>query len=337
MTGSHPTPEALARYVRGELSREESRELERHLMTCLACQSALDQIPDAPAGKVKWRGHRFRVEKPQPDPAEEARRENLRGVLRGLGEVIGILGEKELRDLLREPEHRRRALIRKEERYRSIQLCELLEARCRQAWFQDPEAAVEYAKLAVLIADRLDPEHYGSKQVRNVKALAWMHLGNAFRIVSELNEANDASTADREPSEEEPAAGEDEYPEIEIPGFAVAEASHLAPYLAEAEAALLETRDAFLERGMGFDAALASLDLAAFYEAQGCGDELGRFAAETVPLFESSGAQAYATDAMRFLRDSAEAGSLTLAALDKMRTFLQRRRNDPQFRFRGER
>jgi tetratricopeptide (TPR) repeat protein len=54
-----------------------------------------------------------------------------------------------------------------------------------------------------------------------------------------------------------------------------------------AEAAFREVQFAFLERRMGYDAALVSLDLALLYAQENCTEDLKRLAAELMPIFES--------------------------------------------------
>ncbi|HYG65308.1 MAG TPA: hypothetical protein VEL74_22190 [Thermoanaerobaculia bacterium] len=343
----HPDAETLARYTRGELSRDESRELERHLMTCIDCQSQVDQT--ASAG-VQWKAHRFgknlkktrkaQEEQARRDQAEEERRDQLRGVIRSLSSIIGNLGEQEARELLAESQVGRRKLLQRQDRFHTAHLCELLLERCRRAWLEQPDAAVELAKLAALIAGRLSFEHYGARQVRNLKSMAWMHVGNSFRVAR----AADIAVAEDGEEWETGEMEEEEYPEIETPEYAVAEPSGDTPEVspkatAEAEAAFFEVRDLFLERGMGFDAALVTMELAAVYQRQGHGDFIPSLAAEAIPLFEQAeerGVPSYTTDALRFLRDTAAAGKLTPEGLTKMHTLLQRRRNDPEFRFKDK-
>lgn len=57
--------------------------------------------------------------------------------------------------------------------------------------------------------------------------------------------------------------------------------------LEEAEAAFREVQREFLERGMGINAALVSLDLAGLYAQEGRTGELKRLAEELVPVFEA--------------------------------------------------
>ncbi len=331
MSDIHPDPETLARYVRGELGRDPRRELERHLMGCSACQKAADEIQAEPgqAGVVRWLGHRFEERRARWEDRKE-RKENLGGVMRGLGNLVGAFAEKRVLELLRASEHERRALIRDEAEVRTLPVCELLEARCREAWLDDPEEAVELAKLALRIAERLDPGTYGAERVEHAKALAWVHLGNSYRIAS----------AGRRPSR--PALGiaedrrgrsgeDDAYPEIVPRRFSVRERPAAST---EAETALWELRDAFLERGLGFDAALVTLELAMALLRQGREGEVRDLAVETVALFEEREAQPYATDAMRFLRDAAlrEGTPLRPDLLVRMVELLQHQRNDPRHR-----
>ena len=327
----HPDAETLARYVRGELGREPRRALERHLMGCATCQKAVDEIQAAPGrgGVVRWQGHRFEERRARWEDRKE-QKENLGGVMRGLGNLVGMFAEKRVQELLRASEHERRALIRDEEEVRTLPVCELLEARCREAWLDDPEEAVELAKLALRIAEKLDLRTYGADRVEHAKALAWMHLGNSYRIAAVRRRT---SRPGREVAEGRPdrEAGEDDaYPPIVPRRFSIGERPAASP---EAETALWELRDACLERGLGFDAALVTLELALVYLRQGREADVRDLAKESVPLFEEKGAQSYVTDAMRFLRDAAQKPEpLTPSLLTRMAELLQRQRNDPRHR-----
>ena len=57
--------------------------------------------------------------------------------------------------------------------------------------------------------------------------------------------------------------------------------------LGPAEAAFREAQEGFLDRRLGYDAALVVLDLAMLYAREGATEELKRLAAEVVPVFES--------------------------------------------------
>lgn len=320
----HPETETLEHYVRGELGREPRRALEGHLASCALCRSAVDALP-LPAGPVRWQGHRFAARRLAQE-REEERRENLDGVLRALGPIIAAVSRGELAELLAADEHRRRALIRQEPRFRSLALCALLEARCRAVWLDDPGEAVESAKLAVLIAERLAAEG-GAEPAADARAMALMHLGNACRIAAEQRR--------RLPAELAEAGPEGGGPRSAI-GAALRSASHTLGEMTgsswEAEAALWELRDAFLARGLALDAALVCLDLGGAFLRDGREAELRRMIAESVPLFAVRGADPLVLDALRFLQDekAREGRPLTLDLLDKMARFLQEARHDPR-------
>jgi hypothetical protein len=327
MTEGHPDPELLARYARGELGREESRALERHLASCLVCQGTVDGLPVRPKGVVRWRGHRFTAKKEEAAaPARTPEQlEDLRGVVRALGGILAATSESAASRLLKQPEHRRRALIRQEDRYHTLGLCELLESRCRAAWLVDPEESVEYAKLAALIAQRLDKELYGSKRVEDARAVVWVHLGLSFRL---------ASLPAGEVAE---GAGSDD-PEAYPTGALGAVVLGQSGAGGAVEAALRETRDAFLERGMGYDAALVTLDLVSAYLQEGRSMEVVALAREAIELLEARNLEPYAVDALRFLLAAAASPEgVTPELVARIARLLQRKRTGAEERFKKDR
>jgi hypothetical protein len=313
----HPDSEVLARYARGELGREESRGLERHLAACVPCQGAVDGLPVRPGGVVRWGGHRFAKKEPVEESGDAGRRARARGVLRALGGVLTATSESAASRLLAQPEHRRRALIRQEEKYQTLGLCELLLAKCRAAWIDDPAASVELAKLAALVAQRLNRELYGGPNVDDVRVMAWVHLGISFRLAGGL------TSQVAEP--EMPAGSEDTYP-AGVTG--TMEIRDGAWPRGPVESALRETRDAFLERRMGFDAALVTLDLVSSSLKSGQLDEVAPLAREAIGLFEAQNVEAYALDSMKFLLSSAEADDgVNQELVNRMAVLLHRKRN----------
>jgi hypothetical protein len=320
LSEGHPDPETLEHYARGELGREPRRDLERHLAGCPGCQAAVDRIPvpvrgeDSGGGTVRWQGHRFAARRAAHEEGEE-RRQSVDGLLAVFGPLIAAVSRGELADLLAADELRRRTLIRDEPRFRSLALCELLQERCRSLWVADPEAAVESAKLAVLITERLAAEG-GAEPVAEARAMALMHLGNAFRIAAEQRERLTPQVAEAAVTGEVGAGSE------------IGEA---VPSW-EAESALWELRDAFLARKMGFAAVLVCLDLARSFLRQGREDDLRRMVGESIPLFAAQGAEPFVIDALRFLRDEKvrEGRPLSLELVDKMARFLEEARHDPR-------
>ncbi len=312
----HPDPEVLARYARGELGRKESRELERHLASCVLCQGVVDGMPARPGGVVRWGGHRFAKKEAPPgdDPGRLAR---VRGVLRALGGVMTATGESAASRLLAQPEHRRRALIRNDVKYQTLSLCELLLARCRASWIDDSGESAELAKLAAQVAQRLNREAYGGANVDDVRVMAWVHLGISFRLAGSL--------AGQVAEPEEASPSEDAYPAGVAGAVEIRDGGWQSGVV---EAALRETRDAFLERRMGLDAALVTLDLVAAALKTGRPAEVAPLAREALDLFEAQDVEAYALDSMRFLLSSAEAEeSVTQDMVSRMAVLLHRKRN----------
>jgi tetratricopeptide (TPR) repeat protein len=355
-------------------------------------------------------------------------------------------------ELLQEPTSRREELVRTDERFHCLRLCELLKVRARNLWSEDPAAVTGLANLAVQIAERLSPARYGEKLVEDARALAWAYLGNAYRIASDLRRAEEAF---RVAMEHHRRAGEDIFTEAEIlsfaaslrisqgrfqqavrlldraikiyrsgkewhlegraliqkglalgyggqynrairlirsglshidierePRLAVAAQHNLLMYLSEsgrhqeawktlekhrhlyvdygdrmhlvrlrwlegaitrdlgrleeAEAALEEAREAFMELGIGFDAALVSLDLAMVYALRGDHGQVKRLAAEMVPIFESRDVHQEAIAALLIFKQAAEAERVSLELLGRIAAWLQRSRRDPDARFEVE-
>jgi tetratricopeptide (TPR) repeat protein len=88
--------------------------------------------------------------------------------------------------------------------------------------------------------------------------------------------------------------------------------------LDEAEAALKEAREFFVQRGIGFDAAMVLLDLATIYAQRGETADLKRLAAEMVPVFASRDVHPEALAALALFQKAAEAEQIDRALLDRI-------------------
>ncbi|HEX9944939.1 MAG TPA: hypothetical protein VGG03_23260, partial [Thermoanaerobaculia bacterium] len=82
--------------------------------------------------------------------------------------------------------------------------------------------------------------------------------------------------------------------------------------LGPAEAAFREVQREFLQRGMGYDAALVSLDLARLYAQEGCVEDLKRLASELMPIFESRDVHREAIVALLMFQRACEEERLTV-------------------------
>lgn len=93
-----------------------------------------------------------------------------------------------------------------------------------------------------------------------------------------------------------------------------------------AEASFREVQREFFERGMGYDAALVSLDLAMLYAQEGCTAELKQLAGELLPVFESREVHREAMAALLMFQHAAEEENLTLELARHLAEFLKRER-----------
>lgn len=312
MSEEHPGLDELASYAAGGLRRDEARDIEAHLAGCPQCQRKIDELPPSGGRTVRWQAHRFT--RAQEEAALRAREEEIlateRGrkerVLAAFGTIVGAKSLHRVEELLAEPQHRRRQLLREDsERYGGLNLCELLEGRCRAAWLRDPAEAVELAKLAVLVAGEADPELYGGQAVANARELSVLHLGLSFRIAS-LAEA---------------------------PASEVAEVTERPVPVGEVESALAEVRHAFLRREMWFDVAQTALDHARLLFELDRLDDLAALSAEASAELRARDAPHQAEEPVRYAGHAHEQGELDLRVLDRLDQIVQEYRNDPRMRF----
>jgi tetratricopeptide (TPR) repeat protein len=101
----------------------------------------------------------------------------------------------------------------------------------------------------------------------------------------------------------------------------------------QAEAAFREVREAFLELGLHYDAALASLDLAGVYVVQGRTADVSRVAEETLKIFQSYNTHREAMAALLVFSSSARLNQAGLELVREVSDFLKRVRNHPDLRF----
>jgi tetratricopeptide (TPR) repeat protein len=94
--------------------------------------------------------------------------------------------------------------------------------------------------------------------------------------------------------------------------------------LDEAEAALKEARDFFVQHGIGLDAARVLLDLATVYDQRGDAAELKRLAAEMVPIFTSRDVHPEALAALALFQKAAAAEQVDRALLEGIAAELQK-------------
>jgi tetratricopeptide (TPR) repeat protein len=82
--------------------------------------------------------------------------------------------------------------------------------------------------------------------------------------------------------------------------------------LVEAERAYTRTRDGFVSQGIGYDAAMVSLDLAVLYLRQGRTGDVRRLAEEMIPLFQAQDVHREAIAALALFQEAARQDRLTV-------------------------
>jgi tetratricopeptide (TPR) repeat protein len=97
--------------------------------------------------------------------------------------------------------------------------------------------------------------------------------------------------------------------------------------LGPAEAAFREVQREFLERSMGFDAALVSLDLARLFAQEGCAEDLKRLAAELMPIFQSRDVSREALVTLLMFQRACEEERLTVDFVRQVSAHLRRERS----------
>jgi tetratricopeptide (TPR) repeat protein len=161
----------------------------RHLSGCSRCRSRLVDSPRLydPAPVVPFR--------PSTSGSYDAAFERSLSVVarrvhlleRERGEAPGLFAE-----LMERTEEQREILLRNSQRFRTWGLLELAVERSLERSIQDAERGEELGRLALRIADLLDDDRYGADQLEDLRARAWAYVGNARRIRSDFQGAEEA-------------------------------------------------------------------------------------------------------------------------------------------------
>jgi tetratricopeptide (TPR) repeat protein len=194
----HPTPDALEQFILGQLSTAEMREIAWHLLNgCSHCQQATstlwepaDSFADPAIFEVAGEAGG------EPDDAYDAVLDRVLETVAATEEVFAaqrLQARGLLAELMQVPAERQHLLVTNSQRFRTRGLCDLLVEESYETGFQDPGRAVDLARLAVLVADRLTPDACGGEDAHeSLRARVWAQLGNAHRIHSNLAEAEAA-------------------------------------------------------------------------------------------------------------------------------------------------
>jgi tetratricopeptide (TPR) repeat protein len=200
MAAHYPTPDVLEQFILGQLSASEMREVARHLLTgCAECQQTTATLWE-PSDSFED-PHIFDLPAGEPEPGCDDCRDPYDEVLdRVFGKVAATgvamaeqraLGRKLFDELMQVPAERQQLLLSNSQRFRNRAVCELLLDESHETGFQDPRRALGLARLASRLAEQLTASG-GGEADDSLSARAWAHLGNALRIISELEESESA-------------------------------------------------------------------------------------------------------------------------------------------------
>lgn len=107
--------------------------------------------------------------------------------------------------------------------------------------------------------------------------------------------------------------------------------------LDEAEDRLRDVRRSFVEKGLGYDASMVTLDLAALYlREEGRGAEVRKLAAEMLPIFLSQDVHRQALAALAAFQQAAEMDRVTPRLVQEITAYLLRARRNPELRFEAQ-
>ncbi len=103
----------------------------------------------------------------------------------------------------------------------------------------------------------------------------------------------------------------------------------------EAERSFLDVRAGFISQGIGYDAAMVSLDLALLYLRQNRTDAVKELAEEMHEIFAAGDVHREATAALVLFQEAAHRETLTAELIEEMAVYLKRARENPELRFAG--
>jgi tetratricopeptide (TPR) repeat protein len=183
----HPNDDVLEEFV---LSLDEGhRSLLRHLAWCGYCRSRLCYLP---------RPLPLHVKDALGNPKAGIYEVGLAESRRAVSEWEAVL-EKERDDapglfveLFEQPDEDRDLLLRDSPRFQTWGVFELLVERSLEASIQDPAFGEHLGLLALRLSDHLDRGRYGAERIADLQARAWAFVGNACRLRSDFQGAEEA-------------------------------------------------------------------------------------------------------------------------------------------------
>jgi tetratricopeptide (TPR) repeat protein len=103
--------------------------------------------------------------------------------------------------------------------------------------------------------------------------------------------------------------------------------------LDRAIALFAEAREGFIREGIGYDAAVVSLEMAGLYRHQGKTAEVKALAEGMVIIFEAQDVHREAIAALMLFQEAVRAETVTDTLLDELRAYFLKAKHDPSYRF----
>lgn len=187
VSSEHLDHAELRRFFDGSSSDEEAAHVLAHLVTgCPECRER---------ARAHW----------PPEGSERARREDAERTYGDAFELAVAAAETRLAEseaeraaaaeaveaLLALPADEQAEHAVSEERLRTVAALDRLIGVVKETGFRDPAEYVRLAQLARDLAERLSPARYGTALTNDLRARAHCHLANAYKVVGELDTAEE--------------------------------------------------------------------------------------------------------------------------------------------------
>jgi tetratricopeptide (TPR) repeat protein len=188
----HVPVEWLERFLRLEASEDEVRQVARHLAAgCPECTELAYRIAvdvglsrSAEGGRDAWERAYEEVFARALAFANEDERRRALEKLRGWGQWASLEPF---------PPRARLEVVASDPRYHILGFHERLLDAARQASRNEPAEAADIVRLALVVAERLEPAVAGGRmRLADLKAASWAALGNALRIADDFEGARQA-------------------------------------------------------------------------------------------------------------------------------------------------
>lgn len=179
----------------GDLPRAEARNVVCHLLAeCPTCREITGPLWQRFEAEMTTGRSDSEPEVRQPSPYDPILD---RAFARARREAVDLARERDgaqklIAELLKHPQARQLTLVGNSRKFQTWAFCELVIERSFETRYSDPHEGSELAEVAVAVAEKLDSETYGDRQVQDIRSRAWAHLGNARRVASDLRAAQQA-------------------------------------------------------------------------------------------------------------------------------------------------